>query len=146
MSAAFAGMETDLRAVPVNTPITRDQPWFRDMLPTGIGTANGFANNTDLVARGFAPLTYRGDFADTVQALAANGLIPPNVGMGSQYSEFTYFTNKGFSSYNGMLVTLHKNYRLRFGNSTSTTHGRIRSTTLRWSPTGDRLQLLWLHL
>jgi hypothetical protein len=116
MSAAFAGMETDLRAVPVNTPITRDQPWFRDMLPAGIGVANGFANNTDLVARGFAPQTYRGDFADTVQALAANGLIPPNVGMGSQYSEFTYFTNKGFSSYNGMLVTLHKNtgYGLQF--------------------------------
>ena len=116
MSSAFAGMETDLRAVPVNTPITRDQPWFRDMLPAGIGVANGFANNTDLVARGFAPLTYRGDFADTVQALAANGVIPPNVGMGSQYSEFTYFTNKGFSSYNGMLVTLHKNagYGLQF--------------------------------
>ena len=36
--------------------------------------------------------------------------------MGSQYSEFTYYTNKGFSSYNGLLTTLHKNagYGLQF--------------------------------
>ena len=42
--------------------------------------------------------------------------VPDNVGMGSQFSEFTYYTNKGFSSYNGMLVTLHKNagYGLQF--------------------------------
>src|ERR1700679_1465620 len=79
------------------------------MLSAGSGAANGFANNTCVVARGFAPLTYRGDFAVTVQALAANGLIPPNVGMGSQYSELTYFTNKGFFIYNGMLVTLPNN-------------------------------------
>jgi hypothetical protein len=116
MSQAFAAMETAVRSVPPNTPINVDQPWFRDMLPAGAGVSFGFANNTDLVARGFAPLPDRGDFADTIQALAAYQLIPPNVGMGSQYSEFTYYTNKGFSSYNGLLVTLHKNagYGLQF--------------------------------
>jgi hypothetical protein len=116
MSAAFANMEKEVRALPANTPITDDQPWFRDLLPAGVGVSLGYANNTDLVARGLAPLPYRGDFADTVQALSAFGLLPPNVGMGAQYSEFTYYTNKGFSSYNGLLATLHKNagYGLQF--------------------------------
>jgi hypothetical protein len=116
MSTAFANMEQEVRALPANTPITDDQPWFRDILPVGAGVSFGYANNTDLVARGLAPLPHRGDFADTIQALAAFGLLPPNVGMGSQYSEFTYYTNKGFSSYNGLLTTLHKNagYGLQF--------------------------------
>jgi hypothetical protein len=37
------------------------------------------------------------------------GMLPDNVGMGAQYSENTFFTDGGFSSYNGMLATLHKN-------------------------------------
>jgi len=116
MSTAFANMEQQVRTLPPNTPITDDQPWFRDILPAGAGVGFGFANNTDLVARGLAPLPHRGDFADTIQALASFGLLPANVGMGSQYSEFTYYTNKGFSSYNGLLITLHKNagYGLQF--------------------------------
>ena len=105
MGTAFANMEKNVRA---GTPI-QPQPWFEDILPAGVGAADGFANNTDLVANGLAPLPYRGDFADTVQALASFGLLPPNVGMGSQFSEDTYYTNKGFSSYNGLLTTLHKN-------------------------------------
>ena len=68
-----------------------------------------FTSNTSLVANGLAPLSTRGDFADMVEALAGLGVLPYNVGMGSQFSEFTYYTNKGFSSYNGFLVTLHKN-------------------------------------
>jgi hypothetical protein len=116
MGTAFANMERDVRSLPSGAPITNAQPWFENMIPAGLGASIGYANNTDLVARGLAPLPLRGDFADTVQALAAYGLIPANVGMGSQYSEFTYYTNKGFSSYNGLLVTLHKNvgYGLQF--------------------------------
>lgn len=116
ISTAFANMEQQVRTLPPNTPITDEQPWFRDILPAGAGVGFGFANNTDLVARGLAPLPHRGDFADTIQALASFGLLPANVGMGSQYSEFTYYTNKGFSSYNGLLITLHKNagYGLQF--------------------------------
>jgi len=44
-----------------------------------------------------------------VQQLAGIGILPYNVGMGSQFSEFTYYTNKGFSTYHGLLATLHKN-------------------------------------
>jgi hypothetical protein len=36
-------------------------------------------------------------------------LLPDNVGMAAQLSENTFFTDQGFSSYNGLLTTLHKN-------------------------------------
>ena len=62
-----------------------------------------------IVAYYLYTLAYRGDFADTMQALSGAGLLPDNVGMASQFSEFTYYTNQGFSSYNGLLTTLHKN-------------------------------------
>jgi hypothetical protein len=38
-------------------------------------------------------------------------LTKPNVGMAAQFSENTFYTNKGFSTYNGLLVTLHRNLR-----------------------------------
>jgi hypothetical protein len=90
------------------------QPWFEDILMPGLGAAFGFNNNTELVAYGFDPLPFRGDFADTVQGLSTlnlyvPGAFPANVGMGSQYSEDTYYTNLGSSNYHGLLVTLHKN-------------------------------------
>jgi hypothetical protein len=114
MSTAFANISQQMRATGVVTP----QPWFEDVMLPGIGADFGYNNNTELVAYGFDPLPYRGDFADTIQGLASlnqyNSLVggtifPSNVGMGSQFSEFTYYTNKGFSGYNGLLVTLHKN-------------------------------------
>ena len=105
MSTAFANIETELRAGQAVTP----QPWFENVVPPGAGVSFGFLSNTDLVANGLAPLPIRGDFADTIQQLASFGLLPSNVGMGSQFSEDTYYTNKGFSSYNGLLTTLHKN-------------------------------------
>jgi len=114
MGEAFAATEQQIRPSGGNITPT-PQPWFENVLGPGSGEAYGFASNTDLVANGLAPLLYRGDFADTVQALSTvpspygGALMPYNVGMGSQFSEFTYYTNKGFSSYNGMLVTLHKN-------------------------------------
>jgi hypothetical protein len=113
MSAAFAGMETSWRqqvALGTFDPTkVTPQPWFEDILPAGLGAYYGYGSNTGLVAAYIDPYTRRGDFADTVEYLSALGLLPDNVGMASQFSEFTYYTNKGFSSYNGMLVTLHKN-------------------------------------
>lgn len=114
MSTAFANMETSWRkqvaAGTYNPTAVTPQAWFEDVLPPGLGAANGYGSNTGLVALILYPYTSRGDFADTVEGLSAYGLIPDNVGMASQFSEFTYYTNKGFSSYNGMLVTLHKNF------------------------------------
>jgi hypothetical protein len=112
MAQAFANISLEVRN---GQPITT-QPWYEDVLYPGSGQAYGFANNTDLVAEGVATYVGRGDFADTTQVLSGAGVLPPNVGMAAQFSENTFYTNQGFSSYNGLLTTLHKNlgYGLQF--------------------------------
>jgi hypothetical protein len=121
MSGAMAGMTTQLRnnkGLGAKNDILSlsPQPWFEDVLAPGVGAANGFANNTQLVAYEAYPYPQRGDFADTMYVLSAIGILPPNVGMPSQFAGNTIWTNKGSSGYNGMLVTLHKNagYGLQF--------------------------------
>lgn len=130
MSQAMAGMTTQLRqnisqgalgAIYSLSP----QPWFEDMLPgfaaqvNANNAANGnpttLANSTQAIAYEAYPYPQRGDFADTIQNLSFNGLAP-NVGMPAQFAGDTMWTNKGFSSYNGLLITLHKNagYGLQF--------------------------------
>jgi hypothetical protein len=44
-----------------------------------------------------------------MQGLAGDLVLPANVAMASQWAGNTYLTNGGFSSYNGLLVTLSKN-------------------------------------
>jgi hypothetical protein len=102
MSTAFSNLTQQVRA---GGPIT-SQPWFEDVLPQ-LGPPGG---NTAILANSFlATYIGRGDFADFTEILSAIGLLPPNVGMGAQFSENTFYTNKGSSSYNGLLATLHKN-------------------------------------
>lgn len=110
MSQAFANISLEARN---NQPIT-PQPWYEDILPANIGVDNGYSSNSELVAYAISPYVARGDFADTTQALS--GILPPNVGMAAQFSENTFYTNQGFSDYNGLLTTLHKNlgYGLQF--------------------------------
>jgi hypothetical protein len=121
MGQAMSGLVTQLRqnvglgalgAILAVTP----QPWYEDVLPAGVGVANGFASNTQMIAYEAYPYPQRGDFADMIQLLSAFGILPSNVGMASQFSSNSVWTNKGSSNYNGMLVTLHKNagYGLRF--------------------------------
>jgi len=121
MSGAMAGMTTQLRQNKslgaLNDILSLSpQPWFEDVIAPGVGAANGFGNNTQLIAYEAYPYPQRGDFADTMYVLSAIGILPPNVGMASQFSSNTIWTNKGNSSYNGLLVTLHKNagYGLQF--------------------------------
>ncbi|MFZ1941663.1 MAG: TonB-dependent receptor [Terracidiphilus sp.] len=96
------------------------QPWFEDELP-GLAAelntyydGNYFANNTQAAAYAAYPYSARGDFADTMWDLL--GALPPNIGLDAQFAADTIWTNKGFSDYNAMLVTLHKNvgYGLQF--------------------------------
>ncbi len=54
-----------------------------------------------------SPWSAKGDFADTIQALSS--YLDYNVGMVAQFSENTVYTNKGFSNYQGLLVSLQKN-------------------------------------
>ncbi len=121
MGQAFAAMVTQLRANkslgPLNDVLSLSpQPWFEDVLLPGFGVANGLANNTQGVAYFGFPYPQRGDFADAMFLMSAFGLLPPNVGMASQFADNTIWTNKGFSNYDGLLVTLHKNpgYGLQF--------------------------------
>jgi hypothetical protein len=95
------------------------QPWFENVAGPGISAAYGgatpqdfgVANWTSWLAYELGTLIYNGDLADTVQAAigAYNAAQPYNAGMSPQFSENTVYTNKGFSTYNGLLVTLHKN-------------------------------------
>ena len=114
MSQAFAYIVQALRAG-VNPNNMTPQPWFEDVLPSGYGVSQGLSSNTAYAAT-VAPYAARGDFADWAYSLASTYvgpgltfLLPPNVGMAAQFAENTVYTNKGFSGYNGLLTTLHKN-------------------------------------
>jgi hypothetical protein len=116
MSQAFANITQALRS----GATVAAQPFYENVMVPGTGAALGVPNNTSVIVDYLGTLAERGDFADTTQALASlqpDGLgLPANVGMGAQFSENTFYTNKGFSSYNGLLTTLHKNlgYGLQF--------------------------------
>ncbi len=113
MSQAFAYIVNQLRAgvAPNNMA---PQPWFEHVLTPGYGVTQGATSNTAYAAS-VAPYAARGDFADWAYSLAGTQtapgqyLLPANVGMPVQFAEDTVYTNKGFSGYNGLLVTLHKN-------------------------------------
>ncbi|HTH53981.1 MAG TPA: carboxypeptidase-like regulatory domain-containing protein [Edaphobacter sp.] len=106
MSTAMGNITKQLRAGadPTNLPA---QPWFENQLPAGFGVRNGYPNNTSLVADVLGSLAIKGDFADTIWQLSP--YLNYNVGMGAQFAGNNVFTSKGFSSYNGLLVTLQKN-------------------------------------
>jgi hypothetical protein len=106
LSQAFAAITLQNRAG-VPSLSTTPQPWFEHVVAAGTGTSNGYANNTTFLADNFGGLIHNGDFGDFVQALS--NFTPLNVGSAAQYSENTFFTNKGFSSYNALLMSFQKN-------------------------------------
>jgi hypothetical protein len=104
MNQAMQNIEREVRAgqSPANLPA---EPWFEHQLAAGY--KGSLPNNTSAAASSNPNLVEVGDFGDFIQALSPN--LQPNVGMSAQFGENTFFTNKGFSSYNGLLVTLQKN-------------------------------------
>ena len=117
LSSAFAAVTTYLRNNPtangLNVP---SQAFFTNQVTPGYGASHGYGNNTALVAYAFRSNATLGDITDVLQALASNNLLPANVGLASQFAVNRYFTNKGFSSYNGLLLTVSKNmgYGVKF--------------------------------
>jgi hypothetical protein len=115
LSQAFAGLTTQLRAGTALTP----QPFFENVFAPGMGVANGFANNTALVAAIAGQYAVRGDISDSLYLLAQNSnplfggaypnFLPDNVGVPSQFGANAYLNNQGNSNYHGLLVTLDKN-------------------------------------
>ncbi len=98
LAQAFANVTTQLRAGATVATII-PQPWFEDVMGAGY---------TQFLVTYFGPFAQRGDFGDAVQFMADTG-APLNVGSSAQFSENTFYGNKGFSSYHALLVTLQKN-------------------------------------
>jgi Carboxypeptidase regulatory-like domain len=100
MIAAFNALQSQLQ--PGATGVITAQPWFENQI---------FPGATDILADSIlTPLIIRGDTADTLQFLYANGLLNPNVGLSSQFAVNAYVSNLGSSSYNGMLLSLRRRF------------------------------------
>jgi hypothetical protein len=107
-STAFAALSAQTRT---GAAAVTPQPFFENqVLNFGLF---GEASGTQFVADFIEPYTVRGDFADATQLLnlftyfTTVGLNP-GVGLNPQFGTSLYMTNKGYSNYNGLLVTLHK--------------------------------------
>jgi hypothetical protein len=131
-SQAWANLTTWLRKNPTSSNAPPPQPWFENVL-NPVGPANGTTNTAFIVAN-CQPYPAVGDVADATQCLSNSSLnmLPANVGMASQFSENTFFTNMGFSAYNGMLATLHEN----------PTHGLQFDLNYTWSHSIDNVSLV----
>ena len=103
-SNALANVTKQLRAGTKPANVT-PQPWFEDIV-TGYGTGPGTVTAA-LAASGLGPFMSRGDIGDFTQGISAN--VPQNIGSAAQFSENTFYTSKGSSSYNALLVSLQKN-------------------------------------
>jgi hypothetical protein len=113
-SQAFGDVTKKLRAGQSPTSLSAE-PWFENQVDPGIGQALGYDNNTQLLADFESNFFVNGDIADFTNAIAgpitgnAFSLIGTNSVIPFQFSSNDYYTNKGFSSYHGLLATLHKN-------------------------------------
>lgn len=127
MNQAVQNIEREVRAGqnPANLPA---EPWFEHQLPNAY--KGNLPNNTSAAASSNPNLIEVGDFGDFIQALSPN--LQPNVGMASQFGENAIFTNKGFSSYNGLLVTLQKNL----------SHGLQFDVNYTWSHSIDNVSVI----
>lgn len=135
MSDAFASISQQLRAG-TDPGLVTAQSFYENVMVPGTGPALGVPNNTQVITQYLGTLTSRGDFADVTQALASLqpfGLgLPQNVGMGAQFSENTFYTNKGSSNYHGLLTTLHKNV----------SHGLQFDLNYTWSHSIDNVSII----
>jgi hypothetical protein len=103
--------------LPASTGVT-NQAWLENQMnPASIATygvpCSGLglgASCTQLLANFVPDLVRVGGAADTVATLYSNGLLRSNVGMSGQFATNAYITNKGYSNYHGMLVSLQKRF------------------------------------
>jgi hypothetical protein len=124
-SQAFSAITLQARAgVPASS--LQAQDFFEDVLPAStVATVNApiiaanlqnpsnpsplASNNTQAVAMNSSySFVSNGDIGDFT-AFNLAPLAPLNVGSAAQFSENTFYTNKGSSAYHGLLLTLQKN-------------------------------------
>jgi carboxypeptidase family protein len=149
MIAAMNNLQSQLEANPgiiAGTAHPTPVPWFENQInaalaPFGITcvSATG-ASCTEFVTSNFGFLVEIGDTADTVQGLYAAGLLRPNVGLSSQFGGNAWATNKGSSSYDGLLISLRKRFSqgLQFDVNYTLSHSiDNQSTVVNVVPTGQ---------
>jgi len=109
MGDAYTQVENQLRAGVATNSVTA-QPFFETAYaPLGKGS---HPNVTDRVVANVGSLLVKGDMADAVQTLDSFGVaIGSNIGMAEQLSENTMYTNMGFSTYHGLLLTVQQNLK-----------------------------------
>jgi hypothetical protein len=95
---AVTALETEARRGAAK-PTT--QPFFENQCGSGC---------TQTVYSGSTQTLQLGNLGGLVDALALNGQLPPGVGLPAQFQDNLYAMNKGWSSYNGLLVTLRKRF------------------------------------
>jgi len=106
-SQAFSNVVKQIRQGVKASAVTA-QPWFEDLAGPSLGVTPGSGPTaTQILAGALGVLFQRGDFADFNQAIS--GVVPQNVGMATQFSENSFYTNDAFSTYHGLLFTLSKN-------------------------------------
>jgi hypothetical protein len=119
MIAALNVLQDQLNANGTFTP----QPWFENQIGAVLGGAQNCtpaflgAGNTSCTAFAVNNFGFEisiGDTADTIQGLRAAGALRPNVGLSSQFATNAFVTNKGSSSYDGMLLSLRKRFSKGF--------------------------------
>jgi len=118
MIAALNELQRQIEAGGAITAI----PWFENQM-NSVALANygvpcsgfGLGSNCTQVVNALNGFEVEiGDTADTIQSLRAFALLRPNVGLSSQFATNAFVTNKGSSSYNGLLVSLRKRFSQGF--------------------------------
>ena len=115
LGQAITSLEVQARNNPGGTKTYKPEPYFENQYgatllndPSACGKAGTYASATNCIATGNASLLQIGDFADIIQGISGDA-VGYNTGLASQFAENTVYTNKGFSTYHGLLVTLQKN-------------------------------------
>ena len=110
LSQGFAQLEAfvrpNLATASTFKTTTPAVPFFENQITSGAG---GYANKTAILAYNQSGLINSGDITDALRYLVQISRLNPNVGLASQFAENDYYTNKGSSAYNGMLLTVSKN-------------------------------------
>ena len=107
LGQAFANVTQQLRNGATAATVV-PQPWFENVIGAN-GPQDPGTSYTAFMVANVTGLVYRGDFGDVVQFLSDTG-APLNVGSAAQFSENTFYGNRGFSSYNALLLTVSKNF------------------------------------
>ncbi|MDP9050781.1 MAG: TonB-dependent receptor [Acidobacteriota bacterium] len=137
LSQAFAYATTQIRAGATPNSLT-PQPWFENILTPNFYKTKFCAtgvlcnSNTAYAASNQGTFINNGDITDALQAFASAGILPSNVGLASQFARDTFFTNKGFSNYNGLLLTVSKNM----------SHGTKFDFNYTWSHSIDNVSII----